>query len=119
MEKADKSPIKSMTFSERLWHVILAVLLLIYGAYGLNTDDLYIPGKRSRGVHLHGMAAWIMYGAFVLAAINLISVAVDHCDTSEHGRNYPVLARVTQVAGWSLFAAALLVGLWHRNQPGW
>jgi hypothetical protein len=119
MPEAVPSPIKSMTFSERVGHVVLAVLLLAYGAYGLNTDDLFIPGRHSKGVHLHGMAAWIMYGAFVMAAINLVSVAVDHCATREDDRPYHVVARITQVAGWTFFFAALLAGLGQRIRPGW
>lgn len=79
--------VRNIPLKERVGHVILAVLLLAYGAYGLRNDDLYIPGKRSRGVHLHGTAAWVMYGAFVCAALNLLAVAVDHCDTSGGEKN--------------------------------
>ena len=110
---------RNIPLTERVGHVILAVLLLAYGAYGLNNDDLYIPGKRSRGVHLHGTAAWVMYGAFVCAALNLLAVAVDHCDTSDGERKYRIWARVTQIAGWALFASALLGGLFLKGRSQW
>jgi hypothetical protein len=119
MDDVAPTPPKSIPLKERAWHVVLAVLRLIYGAYGLQHDDLYIPGKRSRGVHLHGTAAWIMYGAFVCASLNLLAVAVDHCSTGESERGYRMWARATQVTGWSLFAAALLFGLFYRESPHW
>jgi hypothetical protein len=119
MDKTKGLSGKSIPLKERVGHVVFAVLLLAYGAYGLNHDDLYIPGKRSRGVHLHGTAAWIMYGAFVCASLNLLAVTVDHCDTSGGERKYQIWARVTQVAGWTLFAFALLGGLFLRDRSGW
>lgn len=119
MDETDKSSGKSISLKERVGHVIFAILLLAYGAYGLNNDDLYLPGKRSKGVHLHGIAAWIMYGAFVCAALNLLAVAVDHCDTSDGEKKYQLWARVTQVVGWSLFACALLAGLFYRDRSRW
>jgi len=119
MDMAGKGTRRNIPLKERVGHVILAVLLLVYGAYGLNNDDLYIPGKRSRGVHLHGTAAWVMYGAFVCAALNLLAVAVDHCDTSDGEKKYQIWARVTQVAGWALFACALLGGLFLKDRSRW
>jgi hypothetical protein len=109
----------NIPLKERVGHSILAVLLLAYGAYGLRNDDLYIPGKRSRGVHLHGAAAWVMYGAFVCAALNLLAVAVDHCDTSEGEKKYKIWARLTQVVGWTLFACALLGGMFLKGRSQW
>src|SRR5688500_649688 len=41
---------------ERATHVVLSLLLFAYGSHGVWTNDLYVPGKRSRGVHLHDMS---------------------------------------------------------------
>lgn len=95
--------------NERLWHILLA-----YGGVGLYYDDIYIPGKRSRGIHFHGIAAWVLYGAFFCASLNLLSVLVDHLDSSEGGRGYHICARTTQILGWSLAAGALLINLLPR-----
>jgi hypothetical protein len=119
MDQANAKSGKDIPLTERVWHVVFAVLLLAYGAYGLNNDDLYIPGKHSKGVHLHGAAAWVMYGAFVCAALNLLAVVVDHCDTTDGERTYQIWARVTQIAGWILFACALLMGLFYRDHSRW
>jgi hypothetical protein len=97
----------------------MAAALLAYGAIGIYYDDIYIPGKRSRGVHLHGTAAWIMYGAFVCASLSLLSVLADHCDSRAGGRPYHVFARVTQGAGWALFIGALALSLARPTPLQW
>ena len=98
---------------ERILNCCLSAGLLLYGAFGLAIDDLYLPGKRSHGMHFHGRAAWIMYGALICAALNLMSVVADHYDVRDNERWYKAFARVTQVLGWSLFAAALVFDIFH------
>ena len=112
---ADEKP-RSMTNGERAWHVVLAFGLLAYGTYGVWVDDLYIPGKHSRGIHFHGAAAGIMLGAFVCAAVNLVSVAVDHYDDTTEERVYHFVARATQVAGWVLFVGAVAFSLFPSRR---
>ncbi len=109
----------SIPTQERAWHVVMAVVLLSYGGIGLYFDDLYIPGKHSRGVHLHGAPAWVMFGAFVCAALNLVAVVADHCDSSDGEKSYPIAARVTQVAGWALFIGALALSFFPGGKRNW
>ena len=97
---------------ERMVNTVFSAALLLYGAFGLAIDDLYIPGKRGHGVHLHGSPAWIMYCAFIFASLNLMSVVIDHYDTRDNEINYKVFARVTQVLGWVFFAAAIALDLY-------
>jgi hypothetical protein len=104
---------------ERVCHSLLAICLLAYGAFGLYYDDIYLPGKRSRGIHFHGVAAWIVFGAFVCASLNLIFVAGDHFDSSAGERNYHIFARITQVLGWSLFAGAVICQLASIGTARW
>src|SRR5262245_55185605 len=91
----------------RLWNIGLSVVLLGYGAYGLAIDDLLIPGLGRRvSHHVHGTAAWLLYGAMVCAALNLLSVVVDHYDVRPNERTYRRVAKVTQVLGWTFFLAS-------------
>ncbi len=98
------------TFSlwERASNTFLALALLAYGAHGLLRDDLYLPGRRSRGVHLHGTPAWIMYGAFVCAAAVLLALVVDHYDRRNNEHHYDRFKQLVGKAGWGFFFAALL-----------
>jgi hypothetical protein len=80
----------------RLWNAVLSACLLAYGAYGLSMDDISLPGYGRRAPHhVHGAAAWLLYGAMVCAALNLLSVVVDHDDVRRNATNYRRFAKVT------------------------
>ena len=95
---------------ERTGHIILSLALLAYGAYGVWINDLYVPGKR-RGIHLHDVPAWIMYGAIICACMVLLSVVVDHYDRRDNERYYRTFASVGEFLGWSCFGVSLLWGI--------
>jgi hypothetical protein len=99
---------KFISIPDRIAHAVAALAILAYGAFGLRQNDLYIPGRFGPGIHFRGIPAWAMYGAFICAALNLLSVAADHFDASVAERNYHVFAKVTQIAGWTLFIGAIL-----------
>ena len=94
---------------ERWWNVGLSLLILAWGAYGLWADDLIVPTKRGNGIHLHGTAAVIMFGAMIASVLNLLAVVADHIDIRNNELAYRRFAFGTQVSGWMLFAAAILV----------
>jgi len=95
---------------KRTWHIFLFVLLLCYGALGLYLDDLYIPGKRGNGIHLHSHAAWIMYAAILCACANLISVVADHYDRRNNEERYINFAFYAETAAWLLAFISLATG---------
>ena len=78
----------SIPRSERISYLIFSALLLAYGSYGVWTNDLYVPGRRSNGIHLHDVPAWIMYGAIVCACLVMLSVVLDHYDRRNNERHY-------------------------------
>lgn len=96
---------------ERVGNVLLSLALFAYCTFGALHDDIYIPGKRSSGMHMHGVPMWIVYGAMLSAVANMLSVVVDHYDVRANEINYTRFARVTQVLGWTLFIAAFLLDL--------
>jgi hypothetical protein len=95
---------------ERIGHIILSLLLLAYGTYGVWVNDLYVPTKR-RGIHLHDVPAWIMYGAIICACIVLLSVVLDHYDRRNNEKHYRTFASVGEFLGWSFFCVSLLWGI--------
>jgi hypothetical protein len=119
VDEAQQKTGKDIPLKERIEHVVLAVLLLAYGAFGLYSDDIYIPRRHSKGVHLHGTAVWVMCGAIACGVLNLLAVAVDHCDTSEGEKRYKIWARITQVAGWTLYLCAMFWGAFPRDGSRW
>ncbi len=106
--KAGQNP-NHIPFGERVINIILSAIIFGYGTYGVLTDDIYIPGRSAGGTHFHGEPTWILYGAFLCTAANLMSVVVDHYDKRNNVKNYKLFARLTQVAAWTLFILALLL----------
>ena len=92
-------------------HTVLSLVLIGYGLVSAFHDDLYIPGKRSRGMHLHGEPMWVMLGFFFCASCNPITVVLDHYDRRDNERHYRTFARFTQVLGWSLFGLAIVLDI--------
>jgi hypothetical protein len=90
--------------AERVIHVLRSALLLAYGTYGVWVNDIYFPGRRSPGIHLHDAPAWIMWGAMVCACLVMLSVVVDHYDRRNNETNYQRFATVFSYAGWGLAA---------------
>lgn len=93
----------------RFFYILYSAALLLYAGYGLWTDDIYIPGKRSEGMHLHGPAAWSMAGAFAMGALNLIAVVIDHFDTRNNETNYRLIGKVTAWLGYGLLGLTLVL----------
>lgn len=97
--------------NERITNVLLSLVLFAYCTFGAIHDDIYIPGKRSRGMHMHGVPMWFVYGAMLAAVTNMMSVVIDHYDVRANELNYQRIARFTQILGWALFIAAFVLDL--------
>jgi hypothetical protein len=93
---------------ERASHIFLSLLLFAYGSYGVWINDLFIPGRRSRGVHLQDAPAWTMYGAMICACLVMLSLVIDHYDRRDNERHYRTFAGIGEVLGWSLFGLSML-----------
>lgn len=75
-------------FGERVFYALFSILLFMYGSFSVWIDDLFIPGKRSNGVHLHGTAAWLMYSAIICACLVMLSIIADHYGTRDNEISY-------------------------------
>ena len=96
---------------ERVRNAIFSVLLFAYGSYGVWINDLYIPGKRSKGIHLHDVPAWIMYGAIICACLVMLSVVVDHYDQRNNETNYKMFATTFKYLGLGFFGLSLVMAV--------
>jgi hypothetical protein len=96
---------------ERIVHVVFSILLFAYGGYGVWVNDLYMPGRRGRGIHLHDVPAWVMYGAMLCAVAVMLSVVLDHYDKRNNEVNYQRFANIGKYCGWSLFGLSLVLAI--------
>jgi hypothetical protein len=94
--------------SHRWGYGLLGAAVMAYGSYGLWVDEIFLPGKRGRGMHFHGIDAWLLYGAILCLAANCLAVIVDHFDTRNNETNYRRFAKVTALLGYGLFGLAIL-----------
>lgn len=92
----------------RYFNITASFILLIYGAYGIYVNDLYIPGKRGRGIHLQDEAALIVYAAFICACTVMISVVIDHYDKRDNEHKYQAVGRLFKYLGWGFLIFAAL-----------
>ena len=98
----------SIPLSTQIFHIIISIGLISYGTYGLMVGDIYLPGKRSSGVHFNGISAWFVYFSFIFATCNLLSVVVDHYDKRNNEESYKVTALVFAIFGWGSFVMAFV-----------
>lgn len=95
---------------ERVIAVLGTMFLLGYGAWGLMTDGIYLPGARGRrphGMHLHGLSAWVMFGAFLCLAAVMLSAVVDHYDERDNEASYKTFTSWSTALMLALFALAV------------
>ncbi|MGZ3802538.1 MAG: hypothetical protein ACXVCL_20435 [Bdellovibrio sp.] len=81
-------------------NIIFSSLLFAYGTW---INDLYIPGKR-KGIHLHDVPAWIMYGAIICACLVMLLVIIDHYDKRNNETCYKFFADVFSPLDGDFFA---------------
>jgi hypothetical protein len=94
---------------DRISYIVFSVLLFSYGTLGIKFNDLYIPGKHGRGIHLHDAPAWVMYGAMICACLVMLSVIVDHYDKRDNERLYEVFAKFFKYLGLVFFCTSFYI----------
>lgn len=98
-------------FQTRARNIFLSLALIAYGTYGLWINDLYVPGKHGRGIHFHGIAAEVMYTAFLSGCLVLLSAVVDHYDRRNNELQYKHFSDGFRYVGIGLFAVAAIIQL--------
>lgn len=100
---------------ERKLNAIASVLIFIHGSIGLYRNDIFLPTRSGRAVHLHDGSALMFYLAILCAIMVMTSVILDHHDQRNNEHKYQAFARRMKVAGWTLLVASILYGI-VRNQ---
>ncbi len=96
----------SISPTDRLWNILLAIGFTVYGGYGVYKDDLYIPFK-SGEIHLSGESAWIMYAALICGCIYFLTIVVDHYDKRDNEIKYYMFGKNIKYVGLGLAIIAI------------
>jgi hypothetical protein len=94
--------------SHRILYVLFSVVLMLYAAWGIWLDDVYLPAKRG-GAHFQGAAALAMGLALICGAITFVIEVVDHYDRRNNEHWYDRYSCITIISGWSLAIVAVFV----------
>lgn len=105
----------TVSMKTRLFYLLATVVLVAWGGYGVFINDLMVPAKRDF-MHLHGPAAWVMYGAWLFGASFLVSVIIDHYDRRDNETRYKRFQNKVSGAGWAFFVLSL--GIWLTTDFG-
>jgi hypothetical protein len=101
-----------LALSERAFNLMLASVLMAYGAAGLLTHKLKVSNRGSVLVQLEGGPAWLMAAALILGACVFLSWVIDHYDTRNNENYYRAFRRVVSGLGWCLVVSALVAHLY-------
>ena len=102
-DKARRKPYIANSVPAKIRAINISIGLggLLYGAYGLYRNDLFIPSRRGPGVHLHDSAAMLMVAAIVCGCAVLLSVVLDHYDERNNEAHYHRAAQILRWLGWT------------------
>ena len=101
-----------ISLQERIRNIFISAFLIFYGAISVANNEFYFPLKRSitegeRSLIIYGeIPCWIMFASFLFAAINLLTVVVDHYDKRNNEINYKQFSRITFYTAITLFFIA-------------
>jgi hypothetical protein len=102
-------PVFTLMLTKRLLSFVFALLLLLWGGYGLYVDDLLIPPLFGKVVSNTPHPTYLMFSAFICGAMMLTSRVINHYEVKNSELAQPSFARYVGWFGGLLFAAALLL----------
>ncbi|WP_156392075.1 MULTISPECIES: hypothetical protein [unclassified Roseateles] len=90
-------------------NVALSICLVVYGAFGLATGGITLPGKRTLGTSFTDVGAFLLYAAMLAAAANLVCAVVDHYDVRNNQQRYRKFSRTVYILGFVLLEVSVVV----------
>ena len=102
---------RRMSLAERICRVSVAIAFIALAVRAFRVRDWYWRGDMTapRGVHLFGWPKHLLAVAMCCAATSLLSLVVLHYDDRANEKAYRWFARLLAIAGWTLFAASLML----------
>jgi uncharacterized membrane protein len=103
----------SISVSERVFNLVLAIALLVQGVIGFYFAEVRLtPPKQKAAILFREGPAWLMAAAMVVGALVLISVVIDHYDRRQNEHAYKSFRWLCVRLGLCLLAASLIAHLY-------
>lgn len=101
----------------RTMNIFIALILIIYASYSVVKNNFYIPTKRGL-LLFHDESAWLTLIVFFIAAINLLSVVIDHYDKRDNEELYRKFRKITFWLGWITLILSLVLDIFvfHKGE---
>ncbi|HHI5411747.1 TPA: hypothetical protein ACPXMY_003217 [Vibrio metoecus] len=95
----------------RILFLSIAAGLVLYGLFGINHGEIYLPSKRGHGVTFIGDSIFVLFGSFVVLAICCIIIVVDHYDKRNNEHLYDLALKGLGYVSLAFFIAACIWNL--------
>ena len=111
MNKSDHKHVRWSLIAERIVCGLFAALVLVYAIRGVYVDDFYLPSARMayRGVHFHGLSAWLMSGAMICLAVFVLFFTYRTTVRHHDKRGYRLFGIWIRIIGLSLAVCGIIV----------
>jgi hypothetical protein len=104
----------NIPIKERVSNLVISILLLTYGLYGLYKGEIHIPGKRGNGIYLYGESVWIMFVGLICGIVVFVSIVMDHYDKRDNEHKYYEFGKTIKYLGIGCFVVAVIWELIRR-----
>ncbi|WP_248440956.1 hypothetical protein [Vibrio cholerae] len=95
----------------RILFLSIAAGLVLYGLFGINHGEIYLPSKRGHGVTFIGDSIFVLFGSFVVLAICCIIIVMDHYDKRNNEHLYDLALKGLGYVSLAFFIAACIWNL--------
>jgi len=96
---------------------LIGLIILVYGWYGVSVDDVYIPGKYGRGLHVHGSYALLVAIAVTSGCIALMSTLADLPAAESWRKTGRTVGKMAAWFGWALGFWAMGASIFRLLPP--
>jgi hypothetical protein len=93
---------------ERNTRISAALILIVWGVFGVARNNLLWLGIFESHIYLRGAPAWLMFGALNCAAASLLTVVISQYDSRNNDQAYRTFKRRIANVGWSLFLSSIV-----------
>ncbi len=95
---------------DRIQHLIIALIFIVIGIYGMFNNGLNISGMQVEGMQFEGDTKWIVYVSLITGCLSSLSIVIDHYDKRDNEMKYYAFNKSINYLG-----TAIVIGIFVRQ----